>query len=72
MRSGKGQFTDVKAVHVGDGNIRADFTNTEAGTGPIVYSVRTFGQDSSLSLGTGWDETTGLGTPNAKFLTSIN
>jgi subtilase family serine protease len=72
VKGGKGTFTDVKAVHVGDGNIRADFTNTEAGTGPIVYSVRTFGQDSSLSLGTGWDETTGLGTPNAKFLTSIN
>jgi subtilase family serine protease len=71
VKSGKGQFTDVKAVHVGDGNVRPDFTNSVTGAGPIIYTVRTFGQDSSLSLGNGWDETTGVGTPNAKFLTTF-
>jgi subtilase family serine protease len=70
-RSGKNQFNDVKAVHVGDGVVRPDYLNTETGTGPIHYSVRTFGQDASLSLGNGWDETTGVGTPNARFLTGF-
>lgn len=70
-RSGKGQFSDVKAVHVGDGVVRPDYTDPETGTGPLTYSVRTFGQDASLSLGNGWDETTGVGTPNARFLTGF-
>jgi subtilase family serine protease len=70
-RSGKAQFTDVKAVHVGDGNVRPDYTDPAAAKGPITYSVRTFGQDSSLSLGNGWDETTGVGTPNGRFLTGF-
>jgi hypothetical protein len=69
VRSGKGQFTDVKAVHVGDAVVRADYLDPEKGSGPVTYSLRTFGQDASLSLRTGWDETTGVGTPNAQFLT---
>src|SRR3978361_1221353 len=71
VRSGKGQFTDVKAVHVGDGNVRADFTNPETGQGPIIYSIRTFGQDESLSLRKGWDETRGVATPTARFRTGF-
>jgi subtilase family serine protease len=71
VRAGKGQFTDVKAVHVGDANVRPDYTDTATGTGPITYTIRTFGQDSSLSLRNGWDETTGVGTPNARFLTGF-
>ena len=27
VRAGKGQFTDVRAVHVGDGNVRPDYTD---------------------------------------------
>jgi hypothetical protein len=37
----------------------------------IVYSVRTFDQDSSLTTGPGWDDVTGVGTPNAVFLTAF-
>jgi hypothetical protein len=30
----------------------------------ILYSVRTFNQDSSLRVTRGWDDVTGLGSPN--------
>jgi len=36
------------------------------------WDVFTFGTDSSLSTGPGWDNVTGLGTPNgAKFVKSV-
>ncbi|HSP39614.1 MAG TPA: S53 family peptidase, partial [Frankiaceae bacterium] len=71
VKAGKGQFTDVRAVHVGDGQVRPDYVDPVSGRGQITYSVRTFGQNASLSLRTGWDETTGVGTPNARFLTGF-
>jgi hypothetical protein len=37
----------------------------------LLYSVRTFNHDSSLAIGPGWDDVTGLGTPNAGWLTAI-
>jgi hypothetical protein len=30
----------------------------------LVYSVRTFDQDSSLVTKQGWDDVTGIGTPS--------
>jgi hypothetical protein len=38
----------------------------------VLYSVRTFNQDSSLdgdgAVKPGWDEITGVGVPNADYL----
>ena len=38
----------------------------------LLYSVRTFNQDSSLAIAKGWDDVTGIGSPNANWLTSIS
>ena len=73
LRSG---VTDVLAQtkHSGmpdAGNVRADYANSVDASGGTLYSVRTFGQDSSLTLGSGWDQVTGLGTVNGKFVGAL-
>ena len=58
-----GAYYDVTPT--GDaGNVRSDFVNGINADNGLVYSVRTFDQDSSLTTGAGWDDVTGLGTPN--------
>ena len=34
----------------------------------MLYSVRTFNQDSSLHTNPGWDDVTGVGSPNPNWL----
>ena len=53
------------------GNVRADFANGINARTASLYSVRTFNQDSSLTTGPGWDDVTGVGTPNSVFLTAF-
>ena len=71
-----GTFTDItsktaagKPIDVG--NVRADYVNTVNPSDGVVYSVRTFNQDSSLRTVKGWDDVTGVGAPNPKWLTSV-
>ncbi len=66
-----GTFTDVAGKPKDAGNIRVDYKNGVDPTGGILYSVRTFNQDASLTTTPGWDDVTGIGSPNAKWLTSI-
>ena len=47
-----------------DGNVRADYVNGINDSDGLVYSVRTFDQDSSLNTTSGWDPVTGVGSPN--------
>lgn len=35
-------------------------------------SLRTFNHDTSLTVGPGWDNVTGLGTPNSGWLIAIS
>jgi subtilase family serine protease len=70
-QAGSGTFNDVKGSPPDEGNVRADFANSTDDSAGIVYSVRALGRDSSLALGTGWDEVTGIGSPNPGWLTSI-
>jgi subtilase family serine protease len=49
------------------GNSRSDYANGQNADGGIVYSVRTFDQDSSLTTGPGWDDVTGVGSPTARY-----
>ena len=63
-------FTDVTGTPPDAGNVRADYANGVDATDGILYSVRTFDQDSSLTVGPGWDDVTGLGSPNAGWLTA--
>ena len=49
------------------GNVRADYANGQNADGGIVYSVRTFDQDSSLTTGPGWDDVTGVGSVTSRY-----
>jgi subtilase family serine protease len=49
------------------GNVRSDFANSQNADGGLVYSVRTFDQDSSLTTGPGWDDVSGVGSPTAAY-----
>jgi subtilase family serine protease len=66
-----GAFTDVKGKSPAAGDVRVDFANGENASGGLLYSVRTFNQDSSLKVRRGWDDVTGVGTPNAGWLSAI-
>jgi hypothetical protein len=68
-RSGSSAIRDV--VHAGVGNVRADFVNGIDGSNGLVYSVRTFDQDTSLTTHAGYDEVTGVGTPTGGFAAAM-
>ncbi len=63
-------FTDVKGTPPDAGNVRVDFANGDNASGGLLYSVRTFNQDSSLKVRKGWDDVTGVGSPNPKWITT--
>ncbi len=71
-RAHAGTFTDVLGVHTGDANVRPDYANGLTPADGILYSIRTFNQDSSLVTKAGWDDVTGVGTPNTGFLNSFS
>ena len=71
-KAGSSVFTDIKGAPKDPGNVRVDYVNQVDPSGGLAYSVRTFNQDSSLVTAPGWDDVTGLGAPNASWLTSIN
>jgi subtilase family serine protease len=62
------QFTDVKHTPAHPGDVRVDYANGENASDGLLYSVRTFDQDASLSTGKGWDTVTGVGSPNEGWL----
>lgn len=64
-------FTDVKGNPATPGVVRADFANSVDSSNGVTYSVRTFGQDSSLATTNGYDNVTGVGSPNPRWLTAI-
>ena len=51
----------------GGGNIRSDYVNGVNPSDGIVYSARSFDQDTSLRTKKGWDDVTGVGTPTAIY-----
>jgi subtilase family serine protease len=66
-----GTFTDVAGTPPTPGAVRPDFANGVDASGGILYSVREFNMDSSLAIAPGWDDVTGIGTPNPGWLTSV-
>jgi hypothetical protein len=58
-------------VHHAGGVVRADFANSLDASGGILYSVRTFDQDTSLRTRAGYDEVTGVGSPAAGFTAAL-
>ena len=69
-QAGTAVLHDVKGTPKDAGNIRVDYKNGENASGGLLYSVRTFNQDASLAVRRGWDDVTGVGSPNASWLTS--
>jgi subtilase family serine protease len=63
-------FTDVSGPGPDAGNVRVDFANSVDASGGLLYSVRTFNQDTSLNVAPGWDDVTGLGSANTGWLTA--
>lgn len=53
------------------GNVRIDYANGENANDGLLYSVRTFGQDASLTQQKGYDNVTGVGVPKPAFLRDL-
>jgi hypothetical protein len=66
--AGTAAFTDVLADHTGDGAVRVDYVNGVDASNGLVYSIRTFNQDTSLTTGPGWDDVTGIGSPAPAYI----
>jgi subtilase family serine protease len=71
-QAGSSVYNDVKGSPRDAGVIRVDYANSEDASGGLLYSVRTFDQDSSLVTVNGWDDVTGVGSPNGSWLTSMS
>jgi subtilase family serine protease len=69
-KSGSSTIADVRAT--GDaGNVRPDYVNGVDAANGILYSVRSFDQDSSLVTTKGWDDVTGVGVPTHSWAASF-
>lgn len=64
-------FYDIAKQHSNDGNVRVDYANGVDASGGLLYSIRTFDDDASLTTTKGWDDVTGVGSPTQAFLTSV-
>jgi subtilase family serine protease len=71
-QAGKGTFNDIAGSPGDAGNVRVDYANGLNQAGGLLYTVRTFNQDSSLKVTKGWDDVTGVGSPNANWVTSVS
>jgi subtilase family serine protease len=67
--AGSTSFNDIKGTPKDAGNVRADYVNGLDATDGLTYSVRTFNQDASLATKKGWDDVTGVGSPNPTWIT---
>jgi subtilase family serine protease len=63
-------FTDVTDSHSKAGNVWPTYDTGVPGSG-TTYFVFTFGHDLGLSAAPGWDDATGLGSPNRRYLTAF-
>ena len=70
-RQRAGAFTDVTNVHAKDGNVFRLFNNGLNPRGGTNYVLAAFGHDTTLTTQKGWDDTTGVGSPDARFLTAF-
>jgi subtilase family serine protease len=68
--AGTSVFNDVKGTPPVAGQVRVNYNNSVDEKGGLSYIVRTFNQDGSLAVRTGWDDVTGVGSPNGDWLTS--
>jgi subtilase family serine protease len=72
--AGSAAYHDVTASS-GLGAVRADYVNSIDASGGYAYTLRSLGFDNKLTIHavTGYDDVTGVGTPNgAAFLTALS
>jgi subtilase family serine protease len=63
-------FRDITNAYDGVANVRADFADGISAASGLVYTVRTFDDDTSLNTAKGWDEVTGVGSPTTPYYTA--
>ncbi|MGH9103706.1 MAG: S53 family peptidase, partial [Acidimicrobiales bacterium] len=68
--SGDTGINDVTTNHQGQGDARPDFVNHVNASGGVIDHLRTFDQDSSLVTAGGWDDVTGIGSPDGSFFSA--
>ena len=69
--AGTSAYRDVVSPKSTMGAVRADFINSESGA--LRYSVRLLNQMLSLTVAKGYDDGTGLGTPNGtSFISALS
>lgn len=68
-RTGTGAFRDVTQAHDNAANVRVDYANGINAKDGLLYSVRSFDDDSSLNTTKGWDDVTGVGSPKQAYFT---
>ncbi|MGI8577974.1 MAG: S53 family peptidase [Nocardioidaceae bacterium] len=71
-RHGSAGFTDINRTNDVRANVRPDYVNGLDPSAGIVYSIRTFSDDASLQTVAGWDDVTGVGTPNARYFKAVS
>ena len=65
-------YFDPGSTHLPDvGNVRSDYANGYNASNGLLYSLRTFNQDSSLATNQGWDDVTGVGTVSSGYIKAI-
>ena len=62
--AGTPAYRDIAAQGVTDGVVRVDYKNGFDGSAGLTTSLRTFNQTGTISTRPGYDDVTGLGTPN--------
>jgi subtilase family serine protease len=73
LRNGSSAFRDVQPSNGQLAVVRNDFVNGIDASAGVATSLRSLDHDSSLTTANGYDNVTGLGTPNgASFLSSLS
>ena len=53
------------------GNVRSDYANGYNAANGLLFSLRTFNEDSSLISTQGWDDVTGVGTVSKGYIAAV-
>ena len=70
-KAGSKSFTDIKGTPPDAGNVRVDYVNGIDSSNGLTYAFGRSTRTRSLKIAKGWDDVTGIGSPNTNWLTSI-
>jgi subtilase family serine protease len=72
LYSHAGALYDVTGAITETAMVRTNYNNGIDASGGLSYRLRTLNQTQSLATGPGYDDVTGLGTPNAGMLAALS